>query len=45
MIKFEEELEKFKPELTIGHIEESIEDEDMKDFIDMIEKVIQTIHE
>lgn len=36
MLKFEDELQKFKPVLTIDRIEEEIALEDMNDLIDLI---------
>lgn len=44
MIDFEKELEKFKPIMEIGHIEEQIENEEMKDLIDLI-KISRQLNE
>lgn len=36
MIDFMKELEKFKPILDVDHIEEKIDNDDMKDLIDIL---------
>ncbi|MDA3733854.1 hypothetical protein PBV87_20480 [Niameybacter massiliensis] len=41
MIQFEKELEKFKPILEVANIEENIENEEIKDIIDLIKMTKQ----
>lgn len=40
MLKFEDELEKFKPVLEVNQIESQIASEDMRDVIDLIKQSI-----
>ena len=44
MIKFEKELEKFKPVLEVNSIEDHISNEEIKDIIDLI-KMNQQVNE
>ncbi|WP_171903731.1 hypothetical protein [Cellulosilyticum sp. I15G10I2] len=39
MIDFKKELEKFKPLLDVDHIEDRIEQDDMKDLIDILKAI------
>lgn len=41
MIQFEKELEKFRPILEVANIEENIENEEIKDIIDLIKMTKQ----
>lgn len=44
MINFDKELEKFKPILSVNHVEEQITKEDMADMIDVLKMLGQDIY-
>lgn len=44
MIEFEKELEKFKPIMEVGHLEDNIGNGEIKDLIDMI-KISKQVNE
>lgn len=45
MIKFDKELEKFKPIMDINDIEENIAIDDTKDMIDLIREIMKSAYE
>ena len=45
MIQLEKELEKFKPFMDINEIEAHIDEEDIKDMMDLVKSIITTKEE
>ena len=41
MLKFNEEIKKFKPSLEVEHIEKSMKSDNMEDLLDIIKKMTQ----
>ncbi|MDD3222675.1 MAG: hypothetical protein PHG07_09890 [Lachnospiraceae bacterium] len=44
MINFDEELKKYKPSLEVDQAEEAIQQNDLRDVIDIVEEMMQEFH-